>query len=219
MEEVNNEDGQPEINTMVLLNAMSVEEEVVREVITDDSNALKVFVDIYVHSSRDIIVLSSMVDAGAIVEMDEEMMHFMNSHSQSLEEAEIATAHLTMSIWAGKLLGRKFTRPWSWPSEKCRHDKMNFSPEMQEIIVFDDETEDKEIDQASEGEFLVFEGEDAAESDQEVIVVSEDNDDMGGDAAKSESSEEEEDHIEEDIKDGMNTGSSESASKEQEGQA
>jgi hypothetical protein len=74
------------------------------------------------------------------------------------------------------------------------------------------------MDQASEGEFLVFQGEDAAESDQEVIVVSEGSDDMGGDAAKSESSEEEEDPAEEDSMDSTNSGSSECASNEIEGQ-
>ncbi|KAK9938697.1 hypothetical protein M0R45_015420 [Rubus argutus] len=169
------------------------------------------------------MILSSMVDAGAIVEMDEEMMPFMNNHSQTLEETEIAPAHLTVSIWAGKLLGRRFDlytalvlgeremfdafKPFSkqyehykkalsiynydWKLQAGRHEEMNFSPEIQEIIMFDDESEDIEMDQALEGEFFVFQGEDAAESDQEVIVVSEGNDDIGGDAAKSESSEEE----------------------------
>lgn len=252
MEGVNNEGGQPEINTMVLLNAMSVEAdpEMVGEFITDDPNALEIFVDMYVHSSGDITVLSSMVDAGAIVEMDEEMMPFMNSHSQTLEEAEIAAAHLTVSIWAGKLLGRKFDlytaltlgelemfaafKPFSqqyehykkalsiynydWKLQAGRHDEMNYGPEMQEIIVLDDESEDMDMDQASEGEFLVFQGEDAAESDQEVIVVSEGSDDMDGDAAKSESSEEEEDPAEEDSMDSTDSVSSESASNEVEGQ-
>ncbi|KAK9902350.1 hypothetical protein M0R45_001589 [Rubus argutus] len=147
---------------------------------------LEVVVDMYVHSSGDIKVLSSMVDAGAIVEMDEEMMPFMNSHSQTLEEAEIPAAHLTVSIWAGKLLGRKFDlytalvlseremfaafKPFSHQYEHYkkalsiynydrklqagRHDEMNFGSEMQEIIVLDDKTEDMEMDQASEGEFL-----------------------------------------------------------------
>lgn len=44
------------------------------------------------------------MDARAIVEM----MPFMNSHAHTLEEAEIAAAHLTVSIWARMLLGRKF---------------------------------------------------------------------------------------------------------------
>lgn len=98
------------MNTMVLLNAMSIEanEEVVGEVVVDDPNALEVFVHIYVHSSKDITVLLSMVDAWAIVEMDEEMMPFMNNQSQTLERAEIAAAHLTVSIWARMLLGRRF---------------------------------------------------------------------------------------------------------------
>lgn len=67
---------------------------------------------------------------------------------------------------------------------------MNYGPNMQEIIVLDDDSKDMEVEQASEGEFLVFEGEDPAESDQEVIAISEGSDDMGGEAAKEESSKE-----------------------------
>ncbi|KAK9951644.1 hypothetical protein M0R45_007082 [Rubus argutus] len=95
---------------MVLLNAISIEanEEVVGEVVVDDPNALEVFVHMYVQSSEDITVLLSMVDAGAIVEMDEEMMLFMNNQSQTLERAEITATHLTVSIWARMLLGRRF---------------------------------------------------------------------------------------------------------------
>lgn len=48
------------------------------------------------------------MDACTIMEMDEEMMPFMNSHAHTLEEAEIAAVHLTVSIWARMLLGRKF---------------------------------------------------------------------------------------------------------------
>lgn len=60
MEEVNHESGQPEVNTMVLLNTLSVEAdpEMVGEFIVDDPNALEVFVDMYVHESEDITVLS-----------------------------------------------------------------------------------------------------------------------------------------------------------------
>lgn len=110
IEKVHNEGAQAEVNAMVLLNAMSVEadEEMVGKFVVDDPNALEVFVDIYVHSSRDITVLSSIVDAGAIMDMYEEMIPFMNNHAHSLEEAEIVAAHLTMSIWVRMLLGRKF---------------------------------------------------------------------------------------------------------------
>ncbi|KAK9943139.1 hypothetical protein M0R45_008758 [Rubus argutus] len=78
------------------------------EGIADDPNALEVFMDLNVHSSGDITVLLSMMDASPIVEMDEEMMPFLKSHSQTLEEVEIAAAHLTVSICAKMLLGRKF---------------------------------------------------------------------------------------------------------------
>lgn len=47
-----------------------------------------------------------------------------------------------------------------------------------------------DVDQASEDEILVIEGEDVAESDEEIIVISDDSD-MGGVAAKEESNKEE----------------------------
>jgi hypothetical protein len=92
---------------MVLLKAMSVEAyaKMDGEFVADDPN--EVFVDMYVHSSGDITVLSLIVDAGAIVEIDEKMIPFMNNHAHSLEEAKIAASHLTMSIWVRMLQGRK----------------------------------------------------------------------------------------------------------------
>lgn len=77
---------------------------------------------------------------------------------------------------------------------------------------------DMEVDQASKGEFLVFKGEDATESDQEVIVVSEENDDMGGDVAKDKSSEKEDPAEEDSSKDSKDSGCLESLENEQEGQ-
>ena len=188
--------------------------------ITDDPNAFEVFVDMYVYASKDITVLSYMVDAGAIVEMDEEMMPFMNSHDVTLEEAEIAAAHLTVSVWARMLLGRRFDlytalalgersmfapfKPFSqgyenynkalsvyeydWKLQAGRHDEMNYGPEMQEIIEIDDDSDCMEEDQGFGGEFMVIGGEDAVESDLEIIAISEDGDDMGGESAKDESS-------------------------------
>lgn len=81
------------MNIMVLLNATSVEAdpEMVGEFIT----------------SRDITILSSMVNAGAIVEIDKEKMPFMNDHDYTLEEVEIAAANLTVSIWARIFLSKK----------------------------------------------------------------------------------------------------------------
>ncbi|KAK9951066.1 hypothetical protein M0R45_006528 [Rubus argutus] len=176
MEEVNNEGGQPKINTMVLLNSMSVKKKWLENLSPTTPRHLEVVVDMYVHLSGDITILSSMVDAGAIVEMDEEIMPFMNSHSQTLEEAEIPAAHLTVSIWAGKLLGRKF--------------------DLYTALVLSKHGDGLSLG----GRIFVFKGEDVAESDQEVIVVSKDNDDMGGDAAKSESNEKKEDPAEEDAR-------------------
>lgn len=97
------------MNTMVSLNVMSVEiaMEMVGEFVAEDPNALEVFVDMYVHSSGDITVLSSIVDVGANVKMNEEMMPLMNNYAYSLEEVEIATTHLTVSIWPRILLGKE----------------------------------------------------------------------------------------------------------------
>lgn len=167
----------------------------------DDPNALEVFVDIYVHSSGDITVLSSIADAGAIMEMYEEMMPFMNNHAHSLEEAEIVAAYLTVSIWVRMLLGRKLdlytglvlgeremfapfkffsqeyeryeaalaVYEYDWKLQARRHEEMNHGPDMQEIIILDDESENMDVDQASEGEILMIEGDDATESENKSL--------------------------------------------------
>ncbi|KAK9932031.1 hypothetical protein M0R45_019282 [Rubus argutus] len=71
-----------------------------------------------------------------------------------------------------------------------RHDKMNY-PNVQKIIVLDDDLENIEVDQPSEGEFLVIEGKDAVESGEEVIIISDDSDDIEGNASKEKTSKEE----------------------------